>query len=163
MPANYDTDEAKVDYKRSLQLVSSYQRTNRKLKDRFEKLQKTTKELKKNARILLGVCKSMKDEAHESDPDYVEPVPKVVPKPNPVGEFLFSLLLLSIFYIIFFTAVERVACDVCNKLFKKSWIRQHKLQCHATERNHLCDECGRSYALKSNKFLSFQICINFKF
>lgn len=102
MPANYDTDEAKVDYKRSLQLVSSYQRTNRKLKDRFEKLQKTTKELKKNARILLGVCKSMKDEAHESDPDYVEPVPKVVPKPNPVGEFLFSLLLLSIFYIIFF-------------------------------------------------------------
>lgn len=43
-----------------------------------------------------------------------------------------------------------VACDICQKKVKKSWLKLHKMHVHSTEKNHLCEECGKSFALKSN-------------
>ena len=48
-----------------------------------------------------------------------------------------------------------VPCEVCNKLIKQSWMKRHLLIAHSVERNHLCDECGRTFVLKGKLMVLF--------
>ena len=53
-------------------------------------------------------------------------------------------------FINFCFADEKVPCTVCNKPIKRSWLKQHMVILHSEEKNHLCDECGRTFVIKGS-------------
>ena len=119
-------------FKRSLQLVVNEQRRKSRLTHRIEAMEDEKKKLKRQAARLLKLCQTMKDEAHEPDPDYVPPT-LGDPKPNrrgpqPVakvpGKFPNenkTSFYLRVSDVPIFSAVPLVPCDVCNKIVKQTW------------------------------------------
>uniref|UniRef100_A0A0P4ZLW2 Zinc finger protein n=1 Tax=Daphnia magna TaxID=35525 RepID=A0A0P4ZLW2_9CRUS len=123
------------DYKSAIQLAINQQRRKNRLRHRIQSYSKEVSTLKRRAVELLDICHLMQDEAHEMDPDYQRSNKKTTSERSKIGQSN--------------DADEKVPCTVCNKLIKKTWLKQHMVILHTEERNHLCDECGRTFVIKA--------------